>query len=63
MKIVSDAVFPLMEEWPERFGIIDFYLKACRDHRITGVVAEDLHLIDIGSPETLEAADRMFSKE
>ena len=60
--IVSDAVFPLMEEWPERFGIIDFYLKACRDHRITGVVAEDLHLIDIGSPETLEAADRLFSK-
>lgn len=60
--IVSDAVFPLMEEWPERFGIIDFYLKACRDHRITGVVAQDLHLIDIGSPETLEAADRLFSK-
>lgn len=58
--IISDAVFPLMDSWPERFGIIDFYLSACKDHPICGVVADDIHIIDIGSPETLEAANRLF---
>jgi len=58
--IISDEVFPLMEEWPERFGIIDFYLSACKDHLIRGVVAENLSIIDIGSPESLEAANHLF---
>ena len=59
--IISDAVFPLMEGWPDRFGIIDFYLKACRDHVIRGVLFKDLNLIDIGTPETLGVAERLMS--
>lgn len=55
--IVSDEVFPLMENWPEKFSIIDFYLQNCRDHAIRGVVAKDLRLIDIGSPEKLAEAE------
>lgn len=58
--VISEAVFPLMESWPDCFGIIDFYLAVCRDHIVRGVVAPELDLIDIGSPETLEAADAKF---
>lgn len=56
--IVSDAVFPLMETWPEKFGIIDFYLSVCADHIIRGVVADNPEVVDIGSPESLAEAER-----
>lgn len=55
--VISDEVFSLMKDWPERFSIIDFYLKAAADHRICGVVADNLKLIDIGSPEKLAQAE------
>ena len=56
--IVSDAVFEKMASWPEKFSIIDFYLSECAAGTIRGVLAPDLHLIDIGSPEKLEEANR-----
>ena len=56
--IVSDAVFGKMAAWPDKFSIIDFYLSECAAGTIRGVVAPDLHLIDIGSPEKLAEADR-----
>ena len=57
--VVSDAVFDKMASWPEKFSIIDFYLSECAAGTIRGVVAPDLHLIDIGSPEKLEEAGRV----
>lgn len=57
--ILSDEVFPLMEEdgWPEKFSIIDFYLRHAAERPIYGVVADKLRLIDIGSPEKLAEAE------
>lgn len=55
--IVSGEVFDLMEEWPARFSIIDFYLKSAAIRPIYGVVATDLKLIDIGSPAKLAEAE------
>ena len=56
--IISEEVFTLMDSWPEHFSIIDFYLQACASKRICGVVADNLKLIDIGSPEKLDQANR-----
>lgn len=56
--IISDAVFPLMECWPERFGIIDFYLSVCDRFPVRGVVAENPRIVDIGTPETLAEAEK-----
>ncbi len=56
--ILSGNVFSLMQDWPEKFGIIDFYLRACKDHPVRGIVADNLRLIDIGTPETLAEAQR-----
>ena len=56
--IVSEAVFGKMAAWPECFSIIDFYLAECAAGTIRGVVAPDLHLIDIGSPEKLAEAQQ-----
>lgn len=55
--ILSPEIIPDMAGWPDKFSIIDFYLKAAASHPIRGVVARDLHLIDIGSPEKLAEAD------
>lgn len=60
--VISNDVFPLMKEWPEHFSIIDFYLKAAAGYRICGVVADNLRLIDIGSPEKLAQANAEISE-
>jgi len=56
--VVSEAVFEKMAAWPDKFSIIDFYLAECAAGTIRGVVAPDLHLIDIGSPEKLAEAQQ-----
>jgi NDP-sugar pyrophosphorylase family protein len=59
--IVSEAVFEKMAAWPEKFSIIDFYLSECAAGSIRGVVAQELRLIDIGSPEKLAEANNSVS--
>lgn len=56
--IVSEAVFEKMAVWPDQFSIIDFYLSECAAGSIRGVVAPELQLIDIGSPEKLAEAQK-----
>lgn len=58
--LVSPAVFPLMGSWPERFSITDFYIKEAERHPIYGIAAPNLKIIDIGTPETLAAAERII---
>lgn len=55
--VFSPSLFPLMDEWPERFGIVDFYLKACSDKCISGYLKEDLRLLDVGKLDSLEKAE------
>ena len=55
---LSPTVFPLMESWPDRFPIMDFYLKLCRDVPIYGVAAPaDRILVDVGKLDTLAEAE------
>lgn len=54
--VFCPSLFPLMDEWPERFGIVDFYLKACSDKCISGYLKEDLRLLDVGKLDSLEKA-------
>lgn len=60
--VVSPAVFPLMESWPERFSITDFYIKEAEKHPIYGIAAPNLKIIDIGTPETLVEAELTCKK-
>ena len=59
--ILSDEAFALMEDWPRRFSITDFYLAQAAQHPIYGVEAPGLRLIDIGSPEKLAEAEAEIS--
>ncbi len=54
------SLAPLLAEWPERFPIMDFYLKACADHLIRGYEAKDLRLMDVGKLDTLHDAEEFL---
>jgi len=53
----SPRLFPLMERFPDRFSIIDFYLSVCHRARIAGLVKDDLRVLDVGKIDMLTKAD------
>lgn len=55
--LFSPRLFPLMDSWQDKFGIIDFYLQACAKADIRGVVQPDLRLMDVGKLDTLAQAE------
>ena len=55
--IIGPSMFPLLADWPDRFPIMDFYLKVCCDHLILGYESKDLRLLDVGKLDTLEQAE------
>ena len=57
----SPRLFPLMDRFPDRFGIIDFYLSVCHRARIVGLVKDDLRLMDVGKIDTLSEAETFLS--
>ena len=62
--LLSRDVFPVMEAFApgERFPVMDFYLSACKDHKIYGYIPENARILDVGKPETLPLAEK-FLKE
>lgn len=49
-----------MDSWPDKFSIIDFYLKKCATHVIKGYVQENLQLMDVGKLDTLSQAEKFL---
>lgn len=60
--IISDRIFQMMSSWPDKFGIIDFYLSVAGRHAIYGADAGHPEFIDIGTPEKLAEAERLFGR-
>ncbi len=56
---ISPAIFPLMQDWPEKFGIVDFYLSACRTHAIRAAVMPGLELHDVGKVAELSLLENL----
>ncbi|MBR1687603.1 MAG: nucleotidyltransferase family protein [Prevotella sp.] len=54
----SPRLFPLMQRFPDRFGIIDFYLSVCHRARIYGCIKDDLQVLDVGKLDSLAEASR-----
>ncbi len=55
--VISPRLVGAMDGFPDKFGIMDFYLKTCATHRIVGFVKNDLSLMDIGKLDTLSQAE------
>ncbi len=57
----SPRLFPLMDDFPDKFGIIDFYLAVCHRAPIRGLVKDDLRVLDVGKLDSLDQAERDLS--
>lgn len=55
---MKPTLFGYFDEWPLKFGIIDFYLKICDRVPIYGYVQPGLKIMDVGKSDTLQQADR-----
>ncbi|MCR4993954.1 MAG: nucleotidyltransferase family protein [Bacteroidales bacterium] len=60
--VLSPTLFPLMDAWPDKFSIIDFYLGICNDYPIIGCPDSRLRLMDVGKLDTLAAADAFVTQ-
>lgn len=54
---ISPRLAPLMDSFEDRFPIMDFYIRNCRDIRIKGIVSPDLRLLDVGKLDTINVAE------
>ena len=61
MHVMSPYVLRLMQMWPKRFSIVDFYLQNCDKFNIRAYVKDDLKLVDVGKLSALHEAE-MFVK-
>ena len=60
--LFSPSTFALMDGFPEKFPIMDFYLSVCDKIKIIGDVQPDLRLLDVGKQDTLKAAEAFLEE-
>ena len=58
--MVAPSLFPLLEDEPDKFPIMDFYLRHCDKVHIEGYVKNDLKLMDVGKQDTLKEAEQFL---
>lgn len=58
---ISPRIFDVFDSYgcPERFPIVDFYLRACAEYPIYGVVPEKLTIVDVGKLDSLAQAEQV----
>ena len=57
----SPRLFPLMDRFPDRFSIIDFYLSVCHRSHIVGLLKNDLKVLDVGKLDSLHEAEAFLT--
>ncbi|MDR0812233.1 MAG: nucleotidyltransferase family protein, partial [Paludibacter sp.] len=62
IQVLSPQAFELMKDFPEKFSIIDFYLKRFEQNQIYGFVPNDFKIIDVGKIETLNQAKEFLKR-
>lgn len=58
--ILRPTLFSYMEEMPDKFSIIDFYLQYSHKSAITFYTPKNLRIIDAGKHEALSEAERFY---
>ena len=49
-RVFAQTLFPLMDAFSDKFGIMDFYLNVCDKAVIKACFKPDLRLLDVGKP-------------
>lgn len=60
--LFSPRLFPLLETFPDKFSIMDFYLSVCDRVSIAGVNSPTLKFLDVGKQNTLARASSFLEE-
>lgn len=60
--IISPEIFRLMQQMPQKFPIMDFYLQMADKYIIKGYVCNNLEMVDVGKLNSLEKAEELCRK-
>lgn len=58
--VVNPSIATLMDKYPAKFPIMNFYIANCDKINIRGVVNHELRLLDVGKQDTLTAAEEFL---
>lgn len=58
--LISTAIFPLISQ-QGRFSMVDIYLDLAKDHSIASYDHTGTTLIDVGKPESVTRAEKLFN--
>ena len=58
---MNPSLFKYFDQFEDKFGIIDFYLKICDKEPIYGYVQPDLRILDVGKLDSLAAAEEFVT--
>ncbi len=58
----NPKLLTLMESWPEKFSVIDFYLSICDRQDIMLDIRSDLRLLDVGKLDTIAQAEQFIQQ-
>lgn len=58
--ILSPSILSHMQQFPDRFPIIDFYLTLCEKKMIRSFIPSNLKMMDVGKQHTLKEAEDLL---
>lgn len=62
IQILSAKALQLMQKYPNKFPIMDFYLQNANEHNILAFVPNNYQMIDVGKLDVLDDAERFVTK-
>ena len=62
IQVVSPRIFELMEQEPDQFPIMDFYLNSLKQNVIAGFIPDNYKMMDIGKIDTLHEAEEFVKQ-
>ncbi len=58
--IIGNKIFDLMKHTETKFSMVDVYLSLCSEHKILSFDHSSSKFIDVGNPQSLNAAQELF---
>ncbi len=60
IQVLSNEIFKLMKQ-EGKFSLVDVYLSLCKDYKLMAFESSDASFLDVGKPDALEKAEKMFT--
>lgn len=58
--VINPSIFSLMNDFPDKFPIIDFYLSVCNQEKFCAYTPQNIRLLDVGKLDSIERAEQFL---